>query len=182
MAGSVENIKIFKDFISPEDLTLAMSLLKNCDFSSHNEYEPDYWKDRVLASDNVPKEVTEIIQKTLAKLYPWAKDFYKIDLAPLDTKYEGLVHKNSDEFEHALGLHSDDYTNSDFAISILIYWNDDFEGGELEFPELGFKYKPKAGDVVTFLPTDDYVHEVHLVTKGTRYSSPYWYRLPNAVK
>ena len=182
MAGSADKIKVFESLVSPEDLKIAMELLKKADFTSHNEYEPDYWKDRVLASDNVPQEITRIIQKTLSELYPWARDFYGVELAPLNTKYEGLVHKNSDEFSHALGIHSDDYTDSDFAISVVIYWNDDFEGGELEFPDIGYRYKPKAGDVVTFLPTKDYEHEVHLVTKGARYSSPYWYRLPNATK
>ena len=34
--------------------------------------------------------------------------------------------------------------------TFLLYLNDDYEGGETEFPFLGFRYKGKKGDALLF--------------------------------
>jgi prolyl 4-hydroxylase len=39
--------------------------------------------------------------------------------------------------------------------TILIYLNDDFDGGETEFPVLGIKVKPEKGKAVIFRSVDD---------------------------
>ena len=48
----------------------------------------------------------------------------------------------------------------------LIYLNDDYEGGELHFDELGYSIKPSAGSVV-FLPCLT-SHEVYEVSSGNK--------------
>jgi len=45
--------------------------------------------------------------------------------------------------------------------------NDDYEGGELVFPEQSSSIKPKAGDMVVF-PGYYVSHGVAEITKGTR--------------
>lgn len=39
--------------------------------------------------------------------------------------------------------------------TVLIYLNDDFEGGETEFPVLGIKVKPEKGKAIIFKSVDD---------------------------
>lgn len=39
-------------------------------------------------------------------------------------------------------------------MTILVYLNDDFEGGETEFPRLGFRYKGRKGDALLFRNVD----------------------------
>lgn len=54
--------------------------------------------------------------------------------------------------------------------SILIYWNDDYEGGELIFNKFDLEIKPKSGDMFIFSSTDkDLVHSTNEVTKGIKY-------------
>lgn len=54
-----------------------------------------------------------------------------------------------------------------FAVTINL--NDDFEGGELWFPEFGpRRYRPPAGGAVVF--SCSLLHEATPVTKGTRYA------------
>jgi len=36
------------------------------------------------------------------------------------------------------------------AATLLVYLNDDYEGGETEFPELGLRFKARAGDALLF--------------------------------
>ena len=66
-------------------------------------------------------------------------------------------------------VHSDYAPNKKRVVSGLIYLNEDFEGGELEFPLLNFTYKPKAGDLVLFPSNYIYAHAAKPVTSGTRY-------------
>lgn len=59
-------------------------------------------------------------------------------------------------------------------ISLLLYLNDDFEGGELEFTLLGLTIKPKAGMLIAFPSYLEFEHKVHPVKKGTRYTIVSW--------
>lgn len=56
-----------------------------------------------------------------------------------------------------------------FDITILVYLNSDFEGGELIFPDYGLVIKPKAGDMLMFPSGHQYSHHVTPVTDGTRW-------------
>jgi hypothetical protein len=61
------------------------------------------------------------------------------------------------------------------VLSVLLYLNDDYEGGEIEFRHSNVKIKPEAGSVLFFPSNFLYVHEVYPVTKGPRYALPNWY-------
>lgn len=59
------------------------------------------------------------------------------------------------------------YRHSKLKImTFVFYLNDDYEGGEIHFPELNLKVKPKAGSVIMFPP--HLLHEAFDV-KGTKY-------------
>ena len=52
----------------------------------------------------------------------------------------------------------------------FLYLNDNFEGGELVFPSHGISLKPKTGMLAVFAGGFKNMHEVTLITKGTRYT------------
>lgn len=60
-------------------------------------------------------------------------------------------------------------------VSVSMFLNDDFDGGEIEFKEFNLKIKPDAGDVLVFSSSFPYMHQVHPVTTGIRYSVVKWY-------
>jgi predicted 2-oxoglutarate/Fe(II)-dependent dioxygenase YbiX len=64
--------------------------------------------------------------------------------------------------------------HKDRVTSMLLYLNDDYEGGELEFPFFGIKYKPSAGDVIFFPSSYAFAHIAHPVTNGTKYALVTW--------
>ena len=74
-----------------------------------------------------------------------------------------------------LGVHEDTNHGEPLTThSLVIYLNDNYEGGEVNFPELGLKIKPKAGSVVAFPATTP--HESLVITSGEKWHSPYfWY-------
>ena len=72
------------------------------------------------------------------------------------------------------GFHYDGGTGSKRSISVLIYLNDDYEGGEIEFPNFNLKIKPKAGTLILFPSNYAYGHIAHPVTSGTKYVVVTW--------
>ena len=71
--------------------------------------------------------------------------------------------------------HVDDGRWINRLVSIGLYLNEDYTGGELFYPHFNINYKPKAGDVIIFPSNYMYGHEVRPVTEGTRYAVIGWY-------
>ena len=113
--------------------------------------------------------------------------------------YGPSICKYSEEWEHPMAMtyHSDyirqpiNSPGYKFAITVNAYFNDDYEGGEIDFyagNEL-YSYKPKAGDWLIFpsghpevLTKDEkvYLHGVTAPTKGHKYfSRMYWRKYHN---
>jgi hypothetical protein len=65
--------------------------------------------------------------------------------------------------------HYDGPTASARSISVLVYLNDDYEGGEIEFINFNEKLKPKAGTVILFPSNYAYRHIAHPVISGIKY-------------
>ena len=57
-------------------------------------------------------------------------------------------------------------------VSVLLYLNDDYEGGE--FYVAGTKFEPEKGSAIIFPSNFMYPHEAKVVTKGTRWSIVTW--------
>jgi hypothetical protein len=100
----------------------------------------------------------------------------------------------------AMGAHFDRQAgDNSLEYSIILYWNDDYDGGELSFvirdedlrlPQNGhlrppddaldpavkdmvtFTVKPLANSALIFPSTDPYKHQVHIMKKGQKYITP----------
>lgn len=62
----------------------------------------------------------------------------------------------------------------DRDLSMVLYLNDDFEGGDFVFPDLHIRIRPEPGLLVCFPSNRYYRHGVEPVTKGNRYSMVSW--------
>jgi hypothetical protein len=59
--------------------------------------------------------------------------------------------------------------------SIVSYLNDDYEGGELAFPNQNVVIKPQAGSIVIFPSSEPYLHQSKKLISGTKYMCPgFW--------
>ena len=63
---------------------------------------------------------------------------------------------------------------ADRDISLLIYLNNDFQGGDLHFNYFNYTFSPRKGDLVLFPSDHRYMHEAQMVSKGTRYVIVSW--------
>ena len=67
-------------------------------------------------------------------------------------------------------LHTDTAGDTKYRVSSVVAMlssADDYEGGELHFPDLNKKFKLDAGDVIVF--KSSLLHGVHPITKGKRH-------------
>jgi len=99
------------------------------------------------------------------------KEMFRIDQEIKNTEPYGLLRYSSGEH---YGFHYDGGTGSKRSISVLIYLNDNYEGGEIEFPNFKLKIKPKAGTLILFPSNYAYGHIAHPVTSGTKYVIVTW--------
>jgi len=76
---------------------------------------------------------------------------------------------------HHFENHIDDNKGIPRTFSISYYLNDDYEGGEIEFPRFGLKVKPKANMAILFAANYVYNHKIYPVTEGTRYTVVNWF-------
>lgn len=67
-------------------------------------------------------------------------------------------------------IHGDHGPYYTCTISAVVYLNDDYVGGELEFVRQNLKIKPEAGDIVLFPSNFVYEHASCEVFEGTKYS------------
>ena len=84
--------------------------------------------------------------------------------------YNLLRYQTGEEYK----AHYDGHSRMNRAISPILYLNDDYEGGEIEFVHFGLKVKPKAGSLFIFPSTYPYSHIAHPVTDGTKYAIVTW--------
>ena len=84
--------------------------------------------------------------------------------------YNMLRYSGGQEYK----AHADGTTAGGRAVSAILYLNDDYEGGEVEFVNFGVKIKPKAGMLLLFPSNYPYTHIAHPVTSGTKYAIVTW--------
>jgi Rps23 Pro-64 3,4-dihydroxylase Tpa1-like proline 4-hydroxylase len=141
------------------------------DDSKVNDYRKTKWL--TLPDDifyNLKSSIHEIHESVFKPLYNSTlvniegPQFLRYDI---EDHYD--IHNDSEHFEYGKLVRS-----IDRDISILLYLNDDYEGGQLEFTQLHLTIKPKAGMLIAFPSYFDFEHKVHPVTKGTRYTIVSW--------
>ena len=126
--------------------------------------------------ENMPLNIITELQKLANIHIEDIGHIYNIKLQKLGPGWQVRVHRHLPN--DRLPLHwdnQDNKTNKKIQVSLVFYWNDDFTGGDLVFPNLGIKYTPKAGDMVCLPPNELWSHEVQPVVTGIRYTTPIFY-------
>jgi predicted 2-oxoglutarate/Fe(II)-dependent dioxygenase YbiX len=111
---------------------------------------------------------TQMYILLLAATIPYAKK-HNID-AMYHEGYNMLKYRGGEGYT----AHSDGATDSGRSISAILYLNDDYEGGEVEFVNFGIKIKPKSGMLLLFPSNYPYKHIAHPVKSGTKYAIVTW--------
>jgi hypothetical protein len=197
----INNIRIFKNFIEEED---RLALIEYCNSKATQKTGNIFYP---IPNSN---ELRHLHIKYSKKMFANISDFYndkspirKQDFPENDYdtswnpdmesgKYIAsfLIHPTgSFMFPHVdivgyvqkEGENVPDHLNKwSGHLSSVIYLNDNYEGGELYFPDHNLEIKPEAGDYITWPGNRWYQHGVKEVTGGLRYTLSTWVRFEEA--
>jgi hypothetical protein len=70
--------------------------------------------------------------------------------------------------------HIDDHQDYHRRVSTVYYLNENYTGGEINFPRFNITFKPKANQMIVFPSTYVYNHSVSPVIDGERYAVVSW--------
>lgn len=125
-------------------------------------------------TDNINKNIsTDILTLLCQMMSKTVSDFYQEEYILKTICYQKMIQgaKNT--------MHADNlYFNKDGNVieretekmdrSGLLYLSEEYDGGELYFPNQNFTLKPKSGMFVFFEGNTDVIHEVKEITRGDR--------------
>jgi hypothetical protein len=193
--NSPDNIVALDNFITEEELTYLNNFARNNTVwditeSHYNEdglciYDASYWEDRVATEsslDSGDPNIVKIIKQLQSRLKVEVDKFFSVDAFPTSP---ALVRWLPGQYQqpHAdkeLHIGEDRGKPNDFPyydLSGLFYLNNDYEGGELYFPDHGIQFKPKAGSAYFFPGDLNYLHGVTEITSGIRYVCPFFWTI-----
>lgn len=200
---SSDNIVELENFMTPEELDKLRTFAKNNTVwdktESHSDedgvvtYDADYWKDRVATHQSLmlaDPEIPEIIATLVGRLKPVIEEFFRVKANPTSPAVVKwlpgqLQQPHADkELHEGNGIGPGESKPNDFPyydLASLFYLNDDYEGGELYFPQHNIKFKPKPGAAYFFPGDKNYVHGVSVITSGIRYTCPFFWTITEHV-
>ena len=178
----LEDFILIEDFITKEESEKTINLLNKL-----KEVRPDFWKPISFYesySSGYPEDNDPILAE-FGLPNDWFSDLYKrfrnvvAEVAGVPEPKLSKISFHSQKWEPGAfaPLHSDNssnegvmgaFTRSRYAA--FLYLNDDFEGGELSFPEHNLEFTPKTGMLAAFHGGHKNMHEVKVIKKSNRYT------------
>lgn len=132
-----------QNFITKDELDQVMQFAKSkdkLDWSGEN-VQYDFWSDKVLSS-------------SLINGNPMFTNIHEKVCSLFDGNFEVTgINLQRYMINDALGEHKDDHelhwlNNEKVFYGVVVYYNDDYKGGELNYPDLGISHKPIAGSLL----------------------------------
>ena len=193
--NSINNIVEIKDFLTLDERKRLMDFALNNKIWDITEthvdedglvlYDHRVWEDRVctynslMASD---PSILELIYSMIARLKIEVDKFFDVDARetgpaivrwPIGSRQE--PHADKEFHTGPEKGRANDFPWYDLAG--LFYFNDDYEGGELYFPQHGIEFQPVAGAAYFFPGDMYYAHGVRPIKSGNRFTSPFFWTI-----
>lgn len=121
-----------------------------------------------------PQDPLAILWNSLeVGIQPMFEEYRKMySLKELNSLHWQLTKYEKDDMFHG---HFDDSAQFPRVLSVSIFLNDDYLGGDLIFEHFNLNITPKAGKVIFFSSSHPYMHLISPVISGVRYSAVRWY-------
>jgi len=189
------NIVTIENFILDEEIIKLNNFIRNNKVwdvtqSDVNEngvvtYDHSYWVDRVVTYPNIMKtdpSIVDTIEEMVDRLKKEVDSFFNVDVHPTTPAMVRWL-PGQLQMPHAdKELHEGPDAGKPnsfpwYDIAGLFYINDDYEGGELYFPNQGIEFKPKKGAAYFFPGDMNYIHGIREVKSGIRYTVPFFWTI-----
>jgi Rps23 Pro-64 3,4-dihydroxylase Tpa1-like proline 4-hydroxylase len=180
-------INLYKNAISKEECKYIIDTLEN---SLHSDAGYQWSKAQV-------NDMSEVLENRNCLDFKYKREHLNPNLPNFDklhdihkkvedrldfclSHYQSIWHLNM-EYKEAFNfvkyepgkyfkIHGDHGPFYTCTVSAVVYLNDDYEGGEIEFIRQDLKIKPSVGDIILFPSNYVYEHASCEVFSGTKYS------------
>lgn len=193
--SSKDMIQSRENFMTKEELEFLSSAARQIDSwditeTHYNEngtviYDSTYWDNRVASRpilDEIDPKISEVINGMVERLKKEVDSFFNVDASPTSPAivrwlpgYQQQPHADKELTSGPDAGKPNDFPYYD--LSGLFYLNDDYEGGELYFPNQGIQFKPKPGAAYFFPGDKEFIHGVTEITSGIRYVIPFFWTI-----
>lgn len=177
--NSSSNIVHIKNFVDPITISKTYDFCKQIKSFTKID-EDDTWNNRVLQGEDFlasnPKLYKRINFIYLNRLKRKIEDKFKFLINEPQASI-AIWRPGDYQPPHADKEQPDGSPNPFpfYDLSSLIYINNDYEGGEIFFPQHDIELKPSPGDAVFFPGDRNYLHGVNKIESGMRFTIPvFW--------
>lgn len=175
---SKNNIVYIKNFVDPITILEIYNFCKNIkDFKKTDDVT---WSNRVMEPDDFQKVSPELFKKIkhiyLNRLKKQIEEKFNVVVKKADPSIV-IWRPGDNQPPHADKEEPDGSPNRSpfYDLSSLIYINDDYDGGEIFFPQHDIEINPSAGDAVFFPGDKFYLHGVNEIKNNNRFTIPvFW--------
>jgi hypothetical protein len=186
------NILLWKNVISKENCNTIIKLIEeNSDWqnakvgnkentkedTSYRSNKVDYLTSRFGINSNVywchntiGYGIKKVVEETV-KEYNYNKNDLNYFVSQ-DEGFQVLKYEKGQFYK----THLDTSKENGRVLSVLLYLNEDYEGGETYFPRQDIKIKGEQGDVLLFPSNYCYPHSAEEILNGIKYSVVTWFK------
>lgn len=162
----LDDVWKIENFITDEECSIIMQDCTNEDnwFGEPGAFENGNKNVLTNETKNALAAINSRIEKIMNTEYEVANTTFNVQRITVNSGPGGIW---------ALPPHRDNYDISDSKYvtrGYVLYLNDNFEGGQLNFRDHDISIQPKAGLLASFSGGHHNIHEVQIVTEGERYT------------
>jgi hypothetical protein len=160
-------IKIIENLLSEKECSDIINLINSGKVSVFKDSKSARILEESKEVNLILKKYSDILTKIHREEYGFYPEIYTTQAYLTAWVEGGYAGPHIDNPRHGEGF---------IQFSSIIYLNENFEGGEIEFPNQKFKYKAKTGSAVIFPSAGtEYLHKVNQIKKGIRYTIAMWH-------
>lgn len=168
--GSKENIVFVPNLLTTDECVSITNYCESVKLWHSNSYDGS--NDKVHSIASFSDSSLSALKVAVNSLHEKIENRFGRELGP---QFPGIRKWEVGDYQplHADGEDTDGNPNEAYAVDYasVIYINDNYSGGEIEFPLQEIIWKPVSGTAVFFPANKWFAHKVHEVTCGTRYTS-----------
>lgn len=184
--ASISNIKRVPNFITQDELGLLADFCKSstelnasasraivqADFNTEIAPWVKLYTSRVgrKITESYGLDVDDMCGTALRNWYPGEKQDPHSDC-------EAVFSRDADSGRFTM-TPINNFSSVFIEYAALAYLNDDYEGGEIYFPDYDLEIKPLPGELIFFPGTQHYTHGVREVLSGNRYALMTFFTTP----
>ena len=166
-------VHVVPNFISNSDCDKIIKTLT--DMKKNEKLEKRGPLKQRLMRSNIP-QIQDIVKSYGIKTIGTVKSLYNLENELFLSDYGVFISESGYDMNYHIDTENSNNSFTHLEYSAVIYLNNDFEGGEVHFPNIDFLYKPKAGDAIFFPANDlEYLHGVKSITDGQRFTMIFWH-------